>query len=104
MKDLSKGAELSVCDGLKLEIEASAKALICELIEKTNLSRGDILVIGCSSSEILGNNIGKGSSFDAARLLFDSIYPLLLEKKDEMKFHVQKQHVRHHSVQIFLHQ
>ena len=78
MKDLSKGAELSVCDELKVEIEASAKALICELIEKTNLSRGDILVIGCSSSEILGNNIGKGSSFDAARVLFETILHFVL--------------------------
>ena len=80
MKDLSKGAELSVCDELKVEIEASAKSLICELIEKTNLSRGDILVIGCSSSEILGNNIGKGSSFDAARVLFETIYPVIKER------------------------
>ncbi len=80
MKDLSKGAEITVDSELKCAIEGSAETLICELLEKTNLSAGDILVIGCSSSEILGNNIGKGSSYDAARLLFDAIYPVLKEK------------------------
>lgn len=80
MKDLSLGAEFRVSDEFRDKIETSAKALICELLEKTTLSKGDILVIGCSSSEILGNNIGKGSSYDAARLLFGVIYPVLKKK------------------------
>ena len=80
MKDLARGAELTVDGELKSAIEGSAKTLIYELLKKTNLSAGDILVIGCSSSEILGNNIGKGSSYDAASLLLGAIYPVLKEK------------------------
>ena len=80
MIDIAKGAELQVEEALKNEIESSGRSLINELFENTNLKAGDILVIGCSSSEILGNNIGKGSSYSAAKLLFDTFYPLIKEK------------------------
>ena len=80
MKDLSKGAELTVDEMLAIEINSNLNILISELLENTDLSKGDILVIGCSSSEILGNNIGKGSSYGAAKLVFDTLYPHLQEK------------------------
>ena len=54
--------------------------VISEILENTALKRGDIFVIGCSSSEILGSKIGKGSSFEAAKVVFDAIYPKLREK------------------------
>lgn len=76
----SKGAELRVDTELALEIRSSASILINELIENTDIKKGQILVIGCSSSEILGNKIGKGSSYEAAKILFDAIYPKLKEK------------------------
>lgn len=76
-KDLLRGAELSVDAELAQMIKESAKSLAKELIDSTNLQRGQILVIGCSSSEILGNKIGKGSSYDAAKILFEAIYPVL---------------------------
>ena len=74
------GAELTFDDELRDSIISSAKALICDLFDNTNLKKGDILVIGCSSSEILGNNIGKGSSYGAAKLLFETLCPLIREK------------------------
>lgn len=77
--ELLKGAELTVDPELAREIKASAEVLVRELIENTSVKRGQILVIGCSSSEILGNKIGKGSSYEAARLLFEAIYPILKE-------------------------
>ena len=80
MTDLSFGAELSVDEKLKDEIKKSAQSLINELFEKTFLKSGDILVIGCSSSEILGNNIGKGSSYSAAVLLLETLYPIIKSK------------------------
>ena len=76
-KDLLMGAELSVDAELAQAIKESAKTLAEELIGNTNIQRGQILVIGCSSSEILGNKIGKGSSYDAAKILFEAIYPIL---------------------------
>ncbi len=80
MRELNKGAELMVDAELAASIKNNAKELMTELFESTSLKKGDILVIGCSSSEILGNNIGKGSSYDAARLLFDTLYPIIKEK------------------------
>ena len=37
-------------------------------------------MIGCSSSEIVGKRIGKGSSMEAAQAVFAGIYPVLKEK------------------------
>ena len=51
-----------------------------ELIEKAHLNAGDIVVVGCSTSEVLGNKIGTNSSPDTAKVLFESIYGVLNEK------------------------
>ena len=56
------------------------KRVITELIEISKIKSGDILVIGCSSSEIMGGDIGKASSMDAAKAVFDGIYPILKGK------------------------
>lgn len=59
--------------------EEAAKALE-EVMAIATLEEGDIFVIGCSSSEILGERIGKGSSMEVAEAVFDAIYPVLKEK------------------------
>lgn len=61
-------------------IANEAKIAITELIEISGIKSGNILVIGCSSSEIMGGNIGKSSSIDAAKAVFDGVYPILKEK------------------------
>lgn len=61
-------------------IANEAKIAITELIEISGIKSGNILVIGCSSSEIMGGNIGKASSIDAAKAVFDGVYPILKEK------------------------
>ncbi len=61
-------------------IKQQASAAVCELLEASKLNRGDILVIGCSSSEIVGETIGHGSSIEAAEAVFEAIYPILKEK------------------------
>lgn len=62
------------------ELTKQAQTAICELIEKANLSEGDLLVIGCSTSEVAGEHIGKGSNFDIAKALYLGIAPTLKEK------------------------
>ena len=57
-----------------------SREMVTELIEAAGLKTGDILVIGCSSSEIVGEQIGKGSDFNAAKAVFEGAYPILLEK------------------------
>ena len=62
------------------DITLQAKTAVEELIEKANLKAGDLLIVGCSSSEIVGSEIGHGSSLEAAEAVFEGIYPMLREK------------------------
>ncbi len=61
------------------EIEQQARQAVTELVEAAGLQRGDLMVIGCSSSEMVGLRIGKGSSLEAAQAAFHGIYPVLQE-------------------------
>lgn len=65
---------------MKNTIGNTARAAVEELIERAGLCAGQILVVGCSSSEIVGETIGHGSSLDAAKEVFEAIMPLLSEK------------------------
>lgn len=62
------------------EITNQARSVVTELLEQAKLKPGALLVIGCSSSEIVGQHIGKGSSMEAAQAAFRGIYPVLQEK------------------------
>ncbi len=62
------------------EIKNQAYLAVKELVEISGIKRGEILVIGCSSSEITGGTIGKNSSLEAAQAVFDGIYPFFCEK------------------------
>lgn len=61
-------------------IQSDAAIAVAELCEAANLKSGQILVVGCSSSEMVGERIGKGSSVEAAEALYNTIAPLLKEK------------------------
>lgn len=61
-------------------IKSQTQKAITELIKTSGIKDGDLLVIGCSSSEIVGGVIGKASSIDAAKAVFEGIYPILKEK------------------------
>lgn len=61
-------------------IKSEAQEVIRELIDAAQLKKGDLLVIGCSSSEMIGSRIGKNSSLEAAQAAFAGIYPILQEK------------------------
>lgn len=54
--------------------------MITELLDQAKLKPGQLLVIGCSSSEMVGQRIGKGSSMEAAEAAFAGIYPVLQQK------------------------
>ncbi len=62
------------------DIKIQTERVIKELVEKAGLKKGDLLVVGCSSSEIVGETIGKGSSLEAAQDVFEGIYPYLKER------------------------
>lgn len=62
-----------------LDIARDAEAAVRELIEVADLTPGQLLVIGCSSSEMVGERIGKHSSMEAALALRDAVLPILNE-------------------------
>ncbi len=62
------------------EIQTAAAAAITELLEQASWRPGDVVVVGCSSSEIVGQRIGKGSTPDAAKAVAEAILPILREK------------------------
>ena len=51
-------------------IEQQAHQAAAELLEAAKLHPGDIFVVGCSSSEILGGRIGHASSLETAQAAF----------------------------------
>ena len=59
------------------QIVKQAEQAVQDLLEAASLQKGDVLVIGCSSSEIVGETIGHGSSFETAQAVFDAIYPIV---------------------------
>ena len=61
-------------------ISTQAEAAITELLGVAGLHPGDLLVIGCSSSEIMGAHIGKGSSLEAAQAVYAGIAPVLASR------------------------
>ena len=48
------------------QLTAQARQATEELLEAAHLETGDIFVVGCSSSEIMGGHIGHDSSMEAA--------------------------------------
>ena len=58
-------------------ITNNAEKALEELVKIAKLYEGEILVIGCSSSEIIGEKIGQGSSPEAAQALLEGIVPVL---------------------------
>ena len=58
-------------------IQKEAAAAVSELLETAKLREGDILVIGCSSSEIAGGVIGHDSSMECAEAVLSAVKPIL---------------------------
>ena len=62
------------------EIKEQARAAAAELVEVAKLTEGDIMVVGCSSSEVVGLRIGKGSDINAAGAIYEGIQSVLQPK------------------------
>lgn len=61
-------------------LKVQAASVTAEIIEKASLKAGQVLVVGCSTSEILGDKIGSNSSPEAAKEVFAGIYETASEK------------------------
>lgn len=58
-------------------VAGQARQAAEELLEAAALKPGELLIVGCSTSEIAGGHIGKNSSLEAAQAVFDGLYPVL---------------------------
>ncbi len=56
------------------QIYLQTKAALEELVAKANVKPGNVVVVGCSTSEVLGNKIGTNSSPDTAGQIFKGLY------------------------------
>ena len=59
------------------EIRNEARRAAELLVAAAKLKKGDLCVVGCSSSEIVGQRIGKGSVFEVGQAVFEEIYGVL---------------------------
>ena len=61
-----------------MEIYEQAKGALAELLDAAQMLKpGDMMVIGCSTSEVLGKRIGSASSVDVAKGIMDAVLPKL---------------------------
>jgi uncharacterized protein (TIGR01440 family) len=56
------------------ELHQQAKMAAAELLEAAHMKAGQLMVVGCSSSEVVGKKIGTDSSLKAAQEIFSGIY------------------------------
>lgn len=62
------------------EIQNQLKCVINELLENHPQKKGSIFVIGCSSSEVAGGTMGKDSSEEIGKALFETAFKILKKK------------------------
>ena len=54
-----------------------AKEAMTQLLEQAHTKPGQIVVVGCSSSEAGGYRIGSHSALELAQAIFDGLYPVV---------------------------
>lgn len=62
------------------EIKRQSQTAITELLADSAVQGGEIIVVGCSTSEIAGKKIGTHSSVEIAKTVFDEIYTAVNKK------------------------
>ena len=62
-------------------IREEAYILTKEFIEKSGMKEGELMVVGCSTSEVIGSSIGKDSNPDVAKEIFEGIYEAACESR-----------------------
>lgn len=64
-----------------ITLEQEAYDAVCEIMETAKLKKGTLLVVGCSTSEVIGGRIGTASSPETAQAVFSGIYKAVRERK-----------------------
>lgn len=61
------------------QVKEEAGEVAKELIKQAKPEKGDILIVGCSSSEVAGEKIGTYSSVETAQAVFEGIYQVAVQ-------------------------
>ena len=72
------------------EVKEEAGRATEQLLLQAKTEPGDILIVGCSSSEIVGERIGTFSSVETAQAVFEGIYEIkmCIRDRDIMHGHI----------------
>lgn len=62
------------------EIKAQTKQLVEEVLELSNLQKGQIFILGLSSSEVIGGYIGKNSNLEVGEAVVETTLSILEPK------------------------
>lgn len=63
-----------------MSVYEQTKATISELFEKAKLKKGNIVVVGCSTSEVVGSKIGTNSNPEIAGEIFKALHEFTKSK------------------------
>lgn len=78
----NKHIENALSEDVDLATLMEDSYLLCkEFIEKAKLKKGQLFIVGCSTSEVLGERIGTASSYSTAAALFQGIDRAAKEKE-----------------------
>lgn len=73
------------------DIKKQLETAFDELVSQSNFEKGDILIVGCSTSEVLGERIGTSGSLETA----NEIFSVLKAKCDSLGIHLACQCCEH---------
>ena len=63
-----------------MELKYQVALITQELISKAKLKEGNVVIVGCSTSEVVGEKIGTNSTYEVAEQIFEGIYQILKEQ------------------------
>ncbi|MBD1383464.1 TIGR01440 family protein [Metabacillus arenae] len=62
------------------------QTILDEFKNQTDFSKGDLIVIGCSTSEVIGQKIGTAGTFEAAEMIFNQLEQFKIDTGVELAF------------------
>ncbi|MED4202868.1 TIGR01440 family protein [Neobacillus mesonae] len=68
------------------EWEKQLETILMEFNEQASLKPGELLVVGCSTSEVAGERIGTAGTFEAAEMIFQALKNLQAKTGVELAF------------------
>ena len=61
-------------------IEQESRLAVMEICDASRIKKSEIFVVGCSSSEVLGDRIGTSTNVDVAEAIYNGIAPVLADR------------------------